>query len=71
MPELNGFSGKRAVAVLEKMGFKHVRTKGSHAVMRNNSRSCVVPLHSELAAGTLKSVLRQAGVTPEDFMANA
>ena len=31
---------------------------------------CVVPLHGELAIGTLRSILRQAGVTPEEFIAN-
>jgi hypothetical protein len=30
----------------------------------------VVPLHKELALGTLRSVLRQAGVTPEEFVKN-
>jgi predicted RNA binding protein YcfA (HicA-like mRNA interferase family) len=71
MRELNGFSGKDAVEILEKMGFKHIRTKGSHAVLRKESSVCVLPLHSELAAGTLKSALRQAGVSPEEFLTNA
>jgi predicted RNA binding protein YcfA (HicA-like mRNA interferase family) len=31
---------------------------------------CVVPLHQELAIGTLRGILRQAGITPEEFMEN-
>jgi predicted RNA binding protein YcfA (HicA-like mRNA interferase family) len=71
MPELNGFSGEDVVKILGKIGFKRLRTKGSHAVLRKGSSACVVPLHSELAAGTLKSVLRQAGISQEEFLANA
>jgi len=32
------------------------------------SVGCVVPLHRELAIGTLRGILRQAGATPEEFM---
>ena len=38
--------------------------QSSHAVLRNGSRVCVVPLHEELAVGTLRGILRQAGITP-------
>ena len=50
------------------MGFVWMRTKGSHAVLRNNSRFCVVPLHSEIAVGTLRKILRQANITPDEFI---
>ncbi|MDR1917241.1 MAG: type II toxin-antitoxin system HicA family toxin [Synergistaceae bacterium] len=70
MPELRGFSGAEAMKILLKIGFAHVRTKGSHAVLRKGSRVCVLPMHHELAPGTLSGVLRQAGVSPEDFLAN-
>ena len=70
MPELRGFSGKDTVRILQKMGFTHQRTTGSHAVLRKGSSVCVVPMHLELAPGTLRGVLRQAGVQAEDFLAN-
>jgi len=70
MPELNGFSADDTIKALKRMGFNHQRTKGSHAVFRKDSHVCVVPLHSELAAGTLRGILRQAGVTLEDFISN-
>lgn len=70
MPELRGFSGKAVIKILERMGFKYMRTAGSHAVLRRGSNVCVVPLYSEVAVGTLRSVLRQAGITAEEFLAN-
>ena len=71
MPELRGFSGQTVIAVLQRMGFVWRRTKGSHAVLRRDGAVCVVPLHNELAAGTLRGVLRQAGISPEEFLKNA
>jgi predicted RNA binding protein YcfA (HicA-like mRNA interferase family) len=70
MSELSGFSGRQTILLLEKMGFLHIRTKGSHAVLRRLTDVCVVPMHDELTPGTLRNVLRQAGVTPKDFLAN-
>lgn len=68
MPDLRGFSGLEVIKILQRLGFEWLRTKGSHAVMRGGSRTCAVPLHKELAVGTLRSVLRQAGISPEEFL---
>lgn len=69
MPELPRLSGAEAVRVFEKLGFQRVRQRGSHVVLRRGDRGCVVPLHSSLAVGTLRSAIRQAGITPDDFVA--
>jgi predicted RNA binding protein YcfA (HicA-like mRNA interferase family) len=57
---------------LEKLGFERVRQRGSHVVLKKQTSEgavgCVVPLHRELAIGTLRGILKQAGVTPEEFM---
>lgn len=37
--------------------------------MRRGSKGCVVPLHAELKVGTLAGLLRQAEVSPEEFVA--
>ncbi|MBP8786369.1 MAG: hypothetical protein KBF41_07935 [Azonexus sp.] len=37
--------------------------------MRRGSKGCVVPLHSEVKVGTLAGILRQADVTPDEFIA--
>ena len=50
-----------------------MRTKRSHLVMErvipNAKRAiCVIPMHDEVAVGTLRGILRQAGVTVEEFI---
>ena len=67
MPKLPRISGKEAIRAFELLGFKQVRSKGSHIVLRRGDHGCVVPLHKELAVGTLRSALRQAGVEIEEF----
>ncbi len=73
MPELPSVSGQEAIHALEKFGFRRVRQRGSHVVLRSDesggARGCVVPLHRELAQGTLRGVLKQAGVSVEEFLA--
>ncbi|MFF5206391.1 type II toxin-antitoxin system HicA family toxin [Streptosporangium sp. NPDC000396] len=55
------------VRALEKYGFEVVSTKGSHCKLRQEAeveaRTVIVPLHDELAVGTLGSIIRQAGIT--------
>jgi predicted RNA binding protein YcfA (HicA-like mRNA interferase family) len=74
MPKLPRVSGRRAVRALERLGFAQVRQKGSHIVMKRETpdgvTGCVVPFHDEIAVGTLSSILKQAQVTPEDFLEN-
>ena len=70
MPKLPRVSGAEALKALQRLGFEKVRQSGSHAVVRKDAKGCVVPLHSELKVGTLAGLLRQAGVAPEDFIAN-
>ncbi len=69
MPRLPRVSGAEAVRAPERLGFTWVRQSGSHVILRNGVRGCVVPLHGELKVGTLAGVLRQAEVTTEDFVA--
>lgn len=72
MPKLRRVSGRDAIRALEKLGFEQVRRRGSHVVLKKQTPQgdvgCVVPLHRELAIGTLRGILRQAGVTPDEFM---
>ena len=66
-------SGPQAISVLESVGYVAVRQRGSHVRLRHpdakDHRPVTVPLHSELKRGLLKSILRDAGITTEDFMA--
>jgi len=54
---------------LERLGFQKIRQSGSHVIMRRGTKGCVVPLHDEVKAGTLAGILRQAEVSPDEFIA--
>ena len=68
MPKLPRVSGAEAQRALERLGFIKLRQSGSHVVMRRDAKGCVVPMHSEVKFGTLAGLLRQADVTPEEFI---
>jgi predicted RNA binding protein YcfA (HicA-like mRNA interferase family) len=71
MPKLPVLSGAEVVRALEQLGFVQLRQRGSHIVMRRSANGNVVPLHRELKAGTLAGILRQAGVTQDEFLGAA
>jgi predicted RNA binding protein YcfA (HicA-like mRNA interferase family) len=58
---------------LEAAGFTEVSQKGSHVkfvkYMGEGIRTAIVPHHREVAVGTLRSILRQAGLNPDEFEA--
>ncbi|MGH7486012.1 MAG: type II toxin-antitoxin system HicA family toxin [bacterium] len=68
MPKLPRVSGAQVVRALQRLGFAGARQRGSHIVMRRGSSGCVVPNHRELKSGTLAGVLKQAGISAEEFM---
>lgn len=69
MTSLPVVSGEDCVRALCKAGFRVVRQKGSHVVVRRDDpfAQTVVPRHAELDRGTLRAILRQAGLTIEEF----
>ena len=69
MPKLPHVSGSAVVKALERLGFTKIRQSGSHVIMRRGSKGCVVPMHSEVKVGTLAGVLRQADISPDEFIA--
>ena len=67
-PRLPVVSGAQAVSTLRKAGFEQVSQRGSHVKLRNDEgRTAIIPLHRELAPGTLRSILRQASLSVEEF----
>ena len=68
MPNLPHVSGSEIVRAPERLGFRVTRQRGSHIVMRRGATGCVVPNHREVKTGTLAGVLKQAGVTPTEFL---
>jgi len=69
MPELPRISGDEAIKVLLMLGFHQARQKGSHVVMRRDDKGCVIPRHKELAVGTLRSAIKQARISVDEFVA--
>ena len=67
-PALPVVSGADVVAALTKGGFTRVSQRGSHVKMRKDDCVAIVPLHRELAQGTLGSILRQAGLSREELL---
>ena len=70
MSKLPRLSGRDCVKVLEKAGFKVKRQHGSHIILRRDQpfAQLVVPDHRELDTGTLRAIIRQAGMNPEQFV---
>jgi predicted RNA binding protein YcfA (HicA-like mRNA interferase family) len=57
------FSGRDIVAALLAIGFVEVGQRGSHMKLRRDHRTVIVPMHREVAYGTFRSIVRQAGST--------
>ena len=65
-----GVSGKATRRALERAGFVLRRQKGSHMLMYKSDppSRVVVPDHKQLKTGTLRAIIRQAGLTVNDFV---
>ena len=72
MSKLPVISGREMVRVLSRIGFAIVGRKGSHVRLKRQRGKeiliVIVPMHRELAKGTLRSILRQANLTVEDLL---
>lgn len=68
MTSLPSISGKKLIKALKKAGFVIVRQKGSHVSLRKEHYCTVVPLHKDLAKGTLLGILKQVGLTREELI---
>ena len=66
MPKIPGINHLVAVKALEKAGFKVVR-QGKHVVMSNGVRIVTIPRHSPVNAITMGGIVRDAGLTVEEF----
>ncbi|HKT46672.1 MAG TPA: type II toxin-antitoxin system HicA family toxin [Candidatus Acidoferrales bacterium] len=72
MPKLPSVSGERVVRALKRAGFTELRQKGSHVSlekrMGEQTFKTVVPMHPELAKGTLSDILKQSGLKLQEFL---
>ncbi len=71
-PRLPVVTGAAMIRALESVGFRQVGQRGSHVKLRldrlGEVRTAIVPLHDELAPGTLRSILRQSGLTAGELL---
>ena len=70
MTSLPVVSGREVVKALEKIGYAFDRQRGSHLILRQANpphRRLTVPDHKEVAKGTLRAIMRQAGLTVQEF----
>ena len=60
----------KIINALSKIGFKKISQKGSHAKYKNTEtqKIYIIPMHKEIAKGTLKSILEQADVELDNFL---
>jgi predicted RNA binding protein YcfA (HicA-like mRNA interferase family) len=70
MGKLPKISGQDCVKALEKAGFYFKRQRGSHIVLRRDDpfAQVVVPNHKQLDRGTLRSIIRQADLSVDEFL---
>jgi predicted RNA binding protein YcfA (HicA-like mRNA interferase family) len=70
MGRLNNISGKEAVRVFEKAGWKAAGQVGSHLVMTKSGirANLSIPQHKELSVGTLRALIRNAEMTVDEFL---
>jgi len=72
MPKMPRISGKELLKILAVFGFEVIRQKGSHVVLKKKTidgeLGTVVPMHKELAEGTVRGILKQAKIDVDDFM---
>ncbi len=72
MPKLKILSGDEVCAILEKHAFHKIRIRGSHILMqkrlKHTTTTIPVPNHKEIRKGTLMSIIRQSGLSKEEFI---
>ena len=70
MPGLPALSGRKVVKVFESFGWEVVRRRGSHIILVREGLDATlsVPNHQEVAKGTLRSLIRAAGLRKEEFV---
>jgi predicted RNA binding protein YcfA (HicA-like mRNA interferase family) len=71
MPRLPVLSGSDVVRAFERAGWRSDRQRGSHVILLKSGMnvSLSVPQHREVAPGTLRALIRNAGMSVEEFVA--
>lgn len=69
MSRLANVTSRECIAALQRAGFEVVRQVGSHIILRKGTYTPVVPSHpGKIKPGTMRSIIRQAGMTVDEFL---
>ena len=70
MPLLPALQGRQVAAIFERLGWSIARQKGSHIIMTREGAiaTLAIPAHREVAQGTLRSLIRAAEITIQEFL---
>jgi predicted RNA binding protein YcfA (HicA-like mRNA interferase family) len=71
MPKLPQLSGQKIVKILEKYVFELDHQTGSHLILRQNEepyRRITIPNHNPVSVGTLNAIIKQSGLSRENFL---
>ena len=71
MPKLPVISGKEVIKAFTKLGYNIDHQTGSHIILRHKDpphRRLTVPNHKEISKGTLRAIIRQAGLSRDEFL---
>ena len=73
MPKLPVLSHLEVIKALNKIGYNIDHQTGSHIILRQDKepyRRLTIPNHKEISKGTINSIIRQAGLTKDEFLKN-
>jgi len=69
MSRLPALKPRKVVKVLERAGFSFVRQRGGHRIYVKDNIGITIPWHNkDLKKGTLRNIIKQAGLTTKDFL---
>ncbi|MBN2570958.1 MAG: type II toxin-antitoxin system HicA family toxin [Ignavibacteriales bacterium] len=71
MPKLPRLSGKELIRIIEKIGFKIVRIKGSHYILKHeDGRKTVIPVHSKeiIGPGLITKILKDCEIQKDELI---
>lgn len=66
---LPALTPSEVIRIVERAGFRFIRSRGSHRVFAHGSTLVVIPFHRrDLKPGTLRAIIKATGLTPEEFI---
>jgi len=69
MSRLANVTSRECIAALQRAGFEVVRQKGSRIILRKDAYTPIVPNHpGKIKPGTMRSIIRQTGMSVDEFL---